>query len=104
MTLSMLFLTGCETQPAIKAVAVIPDIAPLASCPPDYPLPPQLKPYQVFTLPDGRAAYLVDEVMANNALVARFVVRGRDAWALCRSTTDYAYDALTGMAPPLDEN
>lgn len=93
MILLMLCLTACD-RPSVVAIPVAPDTAPLQSCPRDYVIPPKLEALEKFTLPDGRAAYLADVVTSNNTKTARFVVQGRDHWALCKSAVEYAEDAL----------
>ena len=91
--LLMLCLTACD-KPSVLAIPIAPDLAPLESCPRDYVVPPKLAKLEKFTLTDGRAAYLADVVTENNTKVARFVVKGRDHWALCKSAVEYAEDTL----------
>ena len=47
------------------------------------PVAPDLKPLVPFRLSDGRTVYLVDDVNARDAQIARYVVAVRGAWFSC---------------------
>jgi hypothetical protein len=75
-----LCLTACGPKPI--TVNVPPPPASYMVCE-QLPARPDLKPLVPFVLSDGRKVYLVDEVNARDAEIARYVVQARGAWFSC---------------------
>ncbi len=91
LALSTLCLTSCA-KPDVRAVAVTPDPAPLASCPRVFPAPPRLKPLEGIVLPDGRVAVLMERIIEREQATAKFIVEGRGAWHACMSSVVWFED------------
>ncbi len=57
-------------------------------------------PLTSFTLPDGREVVLLDVVIARETVVAKYVLKGREAWFRCRQPVKYTIDWIAGATAP----
>lgn len=97
--LSTLFLASCGDDPT-RAVVLTPDPARYEACPAAFPAAPALAPLTSFTLPDGREVVLLDVVIARETVVAKYVLKGREAWFRCRQPVTYTTDWIREVTKP----
>jgi hypothetical protein len=79
-------------------VVLTPDPARYEACPAAFPAAPALAPLTSFTLPDGREVVLLDVVIARETVVAKYVLKGREAWFRCRQPVKYTIDWIAKVA------
>lgn len=92
----MLCLASCGDKPT-RALVLTPDPARYEDCPASFPAAPTLTPLTSFTLPDGREVVLLDVVIARETVVAKYVLKGREAWFRCRQPVTYTTDWIRGV-------
>ena len=99
VALSTLCLASCGDDPT-RAVVLTPDPARYEACPASFPAAPALAPLTSFTLPDGREVVLLDVVIARETVVAKYVLKGREAWFRCRQPVKYTVDWIAEVTKP----
>ena len=96
LALSTLCLTSCAEAPRLAVLT--PDPARYAGCPAAFPEPPELPALAPFTLPDGRAAVLLDTVSDRETLTAHYILAGKSAGYDCRSPVTYTQDWIASVS------
>ena len=92
-------LAACGDDPT-RAVVLTPDPARYEACPATFPAAPALAPLTSFTLPDGREVVILDVVIARETVVAKYVLKGREAWFRCRQPVTYTTDWIREVTKP----
>ena len=95
----MLCLASCGDK-STRAVVLTPDPARYEACPATFPAAPALAPLTSFTLPDGREVVILDVVIARETVVAKYVLKGREAWFRCRQPIKYTVDWIAEVTKP----
>lgn len=94
-----LCLASCGDDPT-RAVVLTPDPARYEACPASFPAAPALPALSTFKLPDGREVVLLDVVIARETVVAKYVLKGREAWFRCRQPVTYTMDWIREVTKP----